>query len=173
MSTLYTGDSRFVLSGSDDGNVRIWKAHASDKLGIITARERAAIEYRETLKSRWKADAEINKIARYVSLPSLILLSLSRFLTLCTRLYLALHVELATYRSQYTRPRSSSGQCSMRRASRKSAAGSTRVRARASRRRRGRRWSLPSRHSWCEVPLFTSSRKPRPFRRSQVFDLLR
>ena len=66
-STLYTGDSRFVLSGSDDGNVRVWKAHASDKLGIITARERAAIEYRESLKSRWKADAEVNKISRYVS----------------------------------------------------------------------------------------------------------
>ncbi len=72
MSTVYTGDARFVLSGSDDGNVRIWKAHASDKLGIITARERAAIEYRETLKSRWKADSEVNKISRYVALPSLI-----------------------------------------------------------------------------------------------------
>lgn len=68
MSTLYTGDSRFVLSGSDDGNVRIWKAHASDKLGIITARERAAIEYRQGLKTRWKADAEVNKIARLVFL---------------------------------------------------------------------------------------------------------
>ncbi|CDO72115.1 hypothetical protein BN946_scf184962.g58 [Trametes cinnabarina] len=69
MSTLYTGDARFVLSGSDDGNVRIWKAHASDKLGIITARERAAIEYRESLKARWKADAEVNKIARTRHLP--------------------------------------------------------------------------------------------------------
>ena len=68
MSTLYTGDARFVLSGSDDGNVRVWKAHASDKLGIITARERAAIEYRESLKSRWKADAEVSKISRYASL---------------------------------------------------------------------------------------------------------
>ncbi|KAH9903485.1 WD40 repeat-like protein [Cubamyces lactineus] len=69
MSTLYTGDARFVLSGSDDGNVRIWKAHASDKLGIVTARERAAIEYRQSLKARWKADAEVNKIARTRHLP--------------------------------------------------------------------------------------------------------
>lgn len=68
MTTVYTGDARFVLSGSDDGNVRIWKAHASDKLGIITARERAAIEYRETLKARWKADAEVSKISRCVTL---------------------------------------------------------------------------------------------------------
>ncbi|RPD61737.1 WD40 repeat-like protein [Lentinus tigrinus ALCF2SS1-7] len=69
MSTVYTGDARFVLSGSDDGNVRIWKAHASDKLGIITARERAAIEYRESLKARWKADAEVSKISRVRHLP--------------------------------------------------------------------------------------------------------
>ena len=71
MSTLYTGDSRFVLSGSDDGNVRVWKAHASDKLGVITARERAAIEYRESLKTRWRADAEIGKVSRYVMAPPL------------------------------------------------------------------------------------------------------
>ncbi|KAL1948526.1 hypothetical protein VTO73DRAFT_12601 [Trametes versicolor] len=68
-STLYSGDSRFVLSGSDDGNVRIWKAHASDKLGIVTARERAAIEYRQGLKARWKGDAEVSKIARTRHLP--------------------------------------------------------------------------------------------------------
>ncbi|KAH9928001.1 WD40 repeat-like protein [Epithele typhae] len=68
-STLYTGDARFVLSGSDDGNVRVWKAHASDKLGVITARERAAIEYRDSLKARWKTDSEINKISRTRHIP--------------------------------------------------------------------------------------------------------
>ena len=35
---------------------------------LITARERAAIEYRQGLKTRWKADAEVNKIARLVFL---------------------------------------------------------------------------------------------------------
>ena len=56
----------FVLSGSDDGNVRVWKANASEKLGIVTARERSAIEYRNALKERWKMDAEIGKVQRYV-----------------------------------------------------------------------------------------------------------
>lgn len=65
-STIYTADARYVLSGSDDGNVRIWKAHASEKLGIVTARERAAIEYRDTLKERWKMDAQVGKVSRYV-----------------------------------------------------------------------------------------------------------
>ncbi|CCL99389.1 uncharacterized protein FIBRA_01407 [Fibroporia radiculosa] len=68
-STLYTADARFVLSGSDDGNVRIWKAHASEKLGIITARERSAIEYRESLKERWKMDAEVGKVQRSRHIP--------------------------------------------------------------------------------------------------------
>ena len=66
MSTVFTTDARFVLSGSDDGNVRLWKAKASEKLGIIDARERAAIEYREKLKERWKVDVEVGKISRCV-----------------------------------------------------------------------------------------------------------
>lgn len=29
-------DSKFILSGSDDGNVRLWKANAAEKLGPVT-----------------------------------------------------------------------------------------------------------------------------------------
>jgi WD40 repeat protein len=65
-SSIFSADARFVLTGSDDGNVRIWKAKASDKLGIITARERAAMEYRDSLKERWKMDAQVGKVARSV-----------------------------------------------------------------------------------------------------------
>ncbi|KAG0703562.1 WD40 repeat-like protein [Suillus ampliporus] len=68
-SSIFTSDARFVLTGSDDGNVRIWKAKASEKLGIITARERAAIEYRESLKDRWKHDNEVGRIQRKRHLP--------------------------------------------------------------------------------------------------------
>lgn len=63
-STVFTADARFVLTGSDDGNVRIWKAKASDKLGVIDARERAAMEYRETLRERWKMDSHVGKVSR-------------------------------------------------------------------------------------------------------------
>lgn len=66
-STVYTADSRFVLSGSDDGNVRIWKARASDKLGVVTTREKAAIEYCDSLRERWKMDSQAGRVARYVS----------------------------------------------------------------------------------------------------------
>lgn len=68
-SSIFTADARFVLTGSDDGNVRIWKAKASEKLGIVTARERAAIEYRDTLKDRWKHDNEVGRIQRNRHLP--------------------------------------------------------------------------------------------------------
>lgn len=44
--------------------MRIWKAKASDKLGVIDTRERAAMEYRDSLKERWKMDAEVGKISR-------------------------------------------------------------------------------------------------------------
>ncbi|KAJ3850743.1 WD40 repeat-like protein [Lentinula lateritia] len=68
-STLFTTDARFVLSGSDDGNVRIWKGKASERLGIVTARERAAVEYRSSLVDRWKMDKEVGKVVRTRHLP--------------------------------------------------------------------------------------------------------
>ncbi|EJD51858.1 WD40 repeat-like protein [Auricularia subglabra TFB-10046 SS5] len=69
LSTIYTADARFVLSGSDDGNVRLWKAHASDKLGVVDTREKAAMEYRESLKARWKMDKEVSKVLRSHHVP--------------------------------------------------------------------------------------------------------
>ncbi|KAH9931500.1 WD40 repeat-like protein [Fomitopsis serialis] len=68
-TTLYTADARFVLSGSDDGNVRVWKAHAAEKLGVVTAHERAAIEYRESLKQKWKMDKEVGRVQRSRHIP--------------------------------------------------------------------------------------------------------
>ena len=32
----FTGDARFILSGSDDTNIRLWKARASEALGIVS-----------------------------------------------------------------------------------------------------------------------------------------
>ncbi|KAJ7231347.1 WD40 repeat-like protein [Mycena rebaudengoi] len=68
-AALFTSDARFVLSGSDDGNVRLWKADASARLGVVAARERAAIEYRATLKERWKVDKEVGRVVRSRHVP--------------------------------------------------------------------------------------------------------
>ena len=128
--------------------MRVWKAHASDKLGIITARERAAIEYREGLKARWKADAEVNKISRYVPClhtPRPLSTLFTGAFVSSIDAYGSTLAGRATFRSRCTRLVNSSGRCSTQRASRRSVAASTRARAKASRRLSGR--SLSSRSS--------------------------
>ncbi|KAF8752100.1 WD40 repeat-like protein [Rhizoctonia solani] len=68
-ATTYTQDARFILSGSDDGNVRLWKARASEKLGVVEGRERASKEYRDRLRERWSMDKEVGRIERQQNLP--------------------------------------------------------------------------------------------------------
>lgn len=68
-AAAYTLDNRFVLSGSDDGNVRIWKARASDKLGVMDRRELARREYRDSLRDKWRDVADVKRIARQRHLP--------------------------------------------------------------------------------------------------------
>ena len=68
----YSMDSKFLLSGSDDGNIRLWKAEASEKLGPVRRvfniqkpnRERSAIEYRHSLQERYKHMPEIKRISK-------------------------------------------------------------------------------------------------------------
>lgn len=43
---------RFVMTGSDDTNLRIWKANASEKMGTVVPREARKQEYRNSLKKR-------------------------------------------------------------------------------------------------------------------------
>ena len=35
-SVLWSADNKYVLSGSDEMDIRIWKAFASEKLGIVS-----------------------------------------------------------------------------------------------------------------------------------------
>ena len=104
-SSIYSADARFVLTGSDDGNVRIWKAKASDKLGVITARERAAMEYRESLKERWKVDSEVNKVTRSV------LYCFGPLYLLTFSYLLSVYPALAISQSQFTKRQNSNEQC--------------------------------------------------------------
>ena len=142
LATTFTSDARFVLSGSEDGNVRIWKADASEKLGIVTARERSAIEYRGALKERWKMDAEIGKVQRYAR----------RFDVICSPRALSLlmrprSIGVDTYQSPCTRLHSSSERWKRLSASRRRGGGGTRARARPNPRRSGRKWSSRNRAS--------------------------
>ena len=35
-SVLWSGDGKFITSGSSDHNVRVWKANASEKMGAVS-----------------------------------------------------------------------------------------------------------------------------------------
>ena len=50
----WTQDSKYLLTGSDDGNVRLWRANASSREGIKSTRQRQALEYNEALSKRYE-----------------------------------------------------------------------------------------------------------------------
>ena len=122
--------------------MRIWKAKASDKLGVITARERAAIEYRESLKERWKVDSEVNKVTRLVFYSFRPLHSLSS---------LSFHPALAISRNQSTKLQNSNEQCWKLNESKKRGEESIHGKAKPNRNRRGKSWSL-----WNRPEIFLS-----------------
>lgn len=71
-SVCFTTDSRYVLSGSDDANIRVWRANASERAGVKSARERAKINYDNKLKERYKYMPEVRRISRHRHLPMVV-----------------------------------------------------------------------------------------------------
>ena len=61
----FSGDGRFVLSGSDDTNIRIWKSNASERLGVLLEREKASLSYQAKLRDRYSSLPEISRIQRF------------------------------------------------------------------------------------------------------------
>ena len=44
-AVLYSMDSRYIVTGSEDTNIRVWKAKASDPLKPLLPREKESILY--------------------------------------------------------------------------------------------------------------------------------
>ncbi|XP_061772437.1 DDB1- and CUL4-associated factor 13 [Nerophis ophidion] len=65
----WSADNRYILSGSDEMNIRLWKANASEKLGVLPPREEAATNYRQKLTEKYKEFPQIRRIARHRHLP--------------------------------------------------------------------------------------------------------
>lgn len=65
----WTSDSKYILCGSDEMNIRLWKANASEKLGVLTSRERAANDYNQKLKEKFQYHPHVKRIARHRHLP--------------------------------------------------------------------------------------------------------
>ncbi|CAH9079817.1 unnamed protein product [Cuscuta europaea] len=65
----FSCDASYVISGSDDTNLRLWKAKASEQMGVLLPRERKNHEYLEAVKNRYKHLPEIKRIVRHGHLP--------------------------------------------------------------------------------------------------------
>ena len=65
-------DSRFVFSGSEDTNVRVWKSQAGDPMKPLLPREKEKLAYNEKLRKKYKHNQEIKHILRHRHLPKFI-----------------------------------------------------------------------------------------------------
>ncbi|KAI5291579.1 rRNA-processing protein sof1 [Ascosphaera aggregata] len=65
----FTSDNNYVLSGSDDGNIRLWRTNASSRAGVKSAQQRQALQYADTLKKRYAHMPEIKRISRHRHVP--------------------------------------------------------------------------------------------------------
>jgi len=68
----WSSDATYLISGSDETNIRLWKANASRKVGRLRPRERVALEYAEQLKEKFKFHPQIRRIARHRHVPKLV-----------------------------------------------------------------------------------------------------
>ncbi|QLL33527.1 hypothetical protein HG536_0E04380 [Torulaspora globosa] len=68
----YSMDSKYIISGSDDANVRLWRARAWERSNVKTTREKNKLEYDEKLKERFKYMPEIRRISRHRHVPKVV-----------------------------------------------------------------------------------------------------
>ncbi|KAG7699939.1 hypothetical protein KL930_000626 [Ogataea haglerorum] len=70
--TKFSMDSKYIFSGSDEGNVRLWRAKANERAGPKSTRLRNKLEYDEKLKERYGNMPEIKRIQRHRHLPAVV-----------------------------------------------------------------------------------------------------
>ena len=68
----YTLDHKYILSGSDDTNLRLWKARSSEKIGQLSAREETSLQYRNALVSKYVHLPEVKRISKSRRVPKFI-----------------------------------------------------------------------------------------------------
>mmetsp|Transcript_16003 Transcript_16003/g.33566 ORF Transcript_16003/g.33566 Transcript_16003/m.33566 type:complete len:526 (+) Transcript_16003:226-1803(+) len=71
-SVAYTLDHKYILSGSDDTNIRLWKARSSEKVGQLSAREETSLQYRQALVQKYVHLPEVKRIAKSRRVPKFI-----------------------------------------------------------------------------------------------------
>lgn len=71
-SVKFTSDARYILSGSDDSNVRLWRAKSNDRSNIKSSKQKSSMEYDDALKERFKFMPEIKRISRHRHVPKVV-----------------------------------------------------------------------------------------------------
>ncbi|XP_074656953.1 DDB1- and CUL4-associated factor 13-like [Tubulanus polymorphus] len=69
MNVKWSLDDKYIMSASDEMNIRVWKARASEKLGILKIREKTAFNYGEKLKEKFSHHPQIKRINRHRHVP--------------------------------------------------------------------------------------------------------
>ncbi|EDV23507.1 uncharacterized protein TRIADDRAFT_50515 [Trichoplax adhaerens] len=62
-------DNNFIVSGSDETNLRLWKADSSARLGALTARQKASNNYNKKLKKKFENHPQVKRILRHRHVP--------------------------------------------------------------------------------------------------------
>jgi WD repeat and SOF domain-containing protein 1 len=65
----FSGDGAYVFTGSDDTNVRVWKAEAAAQLGVTLPREKHKQAYQKALVERYKHLPEVRQVTRHRNVP--------------------------------------------------------------------------------------------------------
>lgn len=58
----WSQDSRFIFSASEEMIIRVWKASASEKLGVLKPREKEALNYSKALKHKYANHPQVRRI---------------------------------------------------------------------------------------------------------------
>jgi WD repeat and SOF domain-containing protein 1 len=66
---IWTLDAKYIVSASDEMDIRMWRANASEKIGPKYHRQRVALETNEALKQKFKHHPEVKRILRHRHLP--------------------------------------------------------------------------------------------------------
>ncbi|KAK4881560.1 hypothetical protein RN001_004879 [Aquatica leii] len=66
---LWSLDNKYIVNGSDEMNIRIWKARASEKLGTLKPREKTALNYNSALKEKYATHPQVKRISRHRQVP--------------------------------------------------------------------------------------------------------
>jgi len=62
-------DNKYILSGSDETNIRLWKANASEQLGNLAPRQKTATLYNQKLMEKYRHHPQIRRIAKHRHVP--------------------------------------------------------------------------------------------------------